>query len=145
MMDPIRVEAAVKTQPAYLAMPCRVEVTLTNQSAGPVVIVARLAVGYKDSTDRELYAEVFQRGTAQMVSKQARLYQRNPPGPQAYVSLEPGKSVFTTFDLFKWYKLPGPGSYDLVVSYKVDESLPNQPKDFVTGTYSSERVPFDVT
>ena len=143
-MKPLKVEATVKTQPARLSLPCSVEVTLTNQSSDPVLIVARLSVGYKDSTDRELFAEVFRRGTNDVVSKQARLYQRDPPRHDEYAHLDPGKSISTTFDLFHWYDLPGPGAYDLVVSYSVDES-PTLPEGLLTGTYSSDRVPLDVT
>lgn len=144
-MEPLRVEAIVKTQPAYLALPCTVEVTLTNQSSDPVLIVARLAVGYKDSTDRELFADVFQRGAGEVISKHVRLYQRSPPGSQDYVSLAPGQSISTTFDLFRWYRLPGPGEYDLVVSYRADDSPDGYPEGLLTGVHSSGRVPFDVT
>ena len=144
MMEPLRVEALVKTQPARRSMPCIVEVTLTNQSADSFLIVARLSVGYNDSTDRELFADVFRQGTDEVVSRHARLYQRDPPGHQDYLSLEPGKSISTTFDLFKWYKLPGSGAYDLVVSYSADEWLSNQREGLLIGTYSSNRIPFDV-
>jgi hypothetical protein len=125
-------------------MPCWIEVTLTNQSSDPVLINRRLSVGYRNSTDRELFVEVFRRGTDDLVSKQALLYQRDPPRQEDYVSLDPGKSISATFDLFEWYELPGPGDYDLVVSYSGDESLRNQPAGLLTGTYSSNRAPLDV-
>jgi hypothetical protein len=144
MMEAIRVEATVKTQPARFSMPCWVEVILTNQSSAPVLINGRLSVGYRNSINRELFAEVFRRGTDDVTSKDARLYQRDPPQQQDYVSLDPGKSISTTLDLFKWYDLPGPGDYDLVVSYSGDEFLRNQPEDSLAGIYSSDRVPLDV-
>ena len=144
MMEPLRVEATVKTQPARLSLPCLIEVTVMNQSAAPLLIIARLSVGYRNSTDRELFAEVFRRGTNDLVSKEARLYQRDPPRHDEYVELDPGKSISTTFDLFRWYDLPGPGAYDLVVSYSIDQSL-TLPQGLLTGTYSSDRVLFDVT
>lgn len=144
MMETLRLDATVKTQPARIALPCLVEVKLTNQSSDPVLINGRLSVGYRDSTDRELFVEVFRRGTDDLVSKPTLLYQRDPPRAEDYVSLDPGKSISTTFDLFEWYDLPGPGDYDLVASYNGDQSLRNQPAGLVTGTYSSDRVPLDV-
>ena len=140
----LRVEAVPETNPNQRSRPATVAVTLTNQQAEPVLINKRLAIGYRNSLDRELFAEVFPRGESDAVSKEARDYQRDAASPSDYVWLKRGESVFTTFDLFRWYTLPGPGEYDLVVNYRADDALGALPKGLLNGVHSSERVPFDV-
>lgn len=143
-MEPLRVEAVVKTNPNPRSMPASVEVRLTNQQTEPVLINKRLAVGYRNDLNRELFAEVFRRGGNEVIGEEARDYQRNRPQGADYVWLQPGESVSTSFDLFRWYRLPGPGGYDLVVSYRPDDAPGVKPEGLLAGVHSSERVPFDV-
>lgn len=143
-MGPLLVEAVLQTNPNPRSMPATVTVRLTNQQAEPVLINKRLAMGYRNDLNRELFAEVFARGGSEVLSKEERDYQRDRSPATDYVWLQPGESVSTSFDLFRWYTLPGPGEYDLIVNYRADDARGAQPEGLLTGVHSSERVPLDV-
>ncbi len=117
----------------------RVEVTVTNDSAAPVVVNARLAPGYRESSSRELFVEVFD-GDRQ-VAAQAMDYDRHPPERDDYVELAPRARLTTELDLPYWYRLPGPGDYELVAHYQADEPLALAVPGLVRGTFASARVP----
>ena len=53
----------------------------------------------------------------------------------------PAESLTTELDLPYWYRLPGPGDYELVVYYQADEPLALDVPGLVRGTHSSARVP----
>lgn len=144
MITPLLVEAVFETNLNQRTRPAIVVVKLTSQHAAPVLINKRLAIGYRNSLDRELFAEVFPRGGDEVISREARDYQRDAASPADYVWLQPGESVSTSFDLFRWYRVPGPGEYDLVVNYRADDARDAQPEGLLTGVHSSERVAFDV-
>jgi hypothetical protein len=110
-----------------------------------VLINRRLAVGYRDSHARELFAEVFKPGSSEIVSQPALLYKRDFSSPADYVWLVPGESVSTSFDLFEWYSLPSAGEFELIVCYQADEPLAPKPAELLLGTYCSERLAFSVT
>ena len=84
------------------------------------------------------------RGSGEVVSQKALLYQRNFSSPEDYVWLAPGQSIATSFDLFEWYSLPSTGEFELVVCYQADEPLAPKPDGLLAGTYCSERVAFNV-
>ena len=46
-----------------------------------------------------------------------------PPQRDDYVELAPHESLGTEIDLPYWYRLPGPGDYELVAYYQADEPL----------------------
>ena len=144
-METLDVNVRILTQPVRLSHPCEVEVRLTNRSPDAVLINRRLAVGYRDSVARELFVEVYKRGSDEVVSQKALLYQRNFSSPEDYVWLAPGQSIATSFDLFEWYSLPSAGEFELVVCYQADEPLAPKPAELLPGTYCSERVAFNVT
>jgi len=144
-METFDVEVRILTQPLRLSQPCKVELRLTNRSLDAVLVNRRLAVGYRDSVARELFVEVYKRGSGEVVSQKALLYQRNFSSPEDYVWLAPGQSIATSFDLFEWYSLPSAGEFELVVCYQGDEPLAPKPAELLPGTYCSERVPLKVT
>ena len=115
-----------------------VAVTITNDAPAPVVVNARLAPGYRDSSSRELFAEIFD-GERQ-VADQAMDYERHPPQRDDYVELAPDASLSTELDLLYWYRLPGPGDYELVVHYQADEPLALDVPNLLRGIHASERV-----
>lgn len=123
---------------------CPVYVRLLNVGGEPVVVCRRLAVGYRGSDGRELFADVFAPGTATVVSEMSKLYDRDPPALAEYGPLAPGEALETEFDLLRWYALPGPGAYELQVFYEADgEGTPPVP-GVVHGVHASARVPFDL-
>jgi hypothetical protein len=144
VMKTLRIDGKILDPSVSMSGPCWVEIQLTNKSPQPVRINRRLAVGYRHSQARELFLEVFKKDSAEVVSKQALLYERDFSPPDDYVWLAPEQSVSTSFDLFKWYSLPSPGEYELMVYYQADEPLAAKPADLLTGTHSSERVAFRV-
>jgi hypothetical protein len=144
-METLDLKVRIVTQPVHFSGPCRVEVRLTNQSPDAVLINKRLAVGYRDSAARELFAEVFKRESTEIVSQKALLYERAFSPPEDYVWLAPGQSVSTSFDLFEWYSLPTRGDFELIVYYQADEPLAAKPAGLLSGTYASERIALNVT
>ncbi|HEX6022764.1 MAG TPA: hypothetical protein VFZ00_12265 [Solirubrobacter sp.] len=121
--------------------PHRVEVAIVNDGPEPVTVNARLAPGYRDSSSRELFADVFD-GDRQ-VAVPALDYDRHPPQRDDYVELAPGEQLTTSFDLRYWYRVP-PGDYELVVYYQADEPLALDVPRLERGTHASERVPLSV-
>src|SRR5262245_38763353 len=94
-METLDTQVRVLTQPVRLSHSCKVEVRLTNRSLDAVLINRRLAVGYRDSVAREFFVEVYKRGSGEVVSQKALLYQRNFSSPEDYVWLAPGQSIAT--------------------------------------------------
>jgi len=121
-----------------------VHVRIRNDGEAPVRVARRLAVGYRDADGRELFAEVHPPGSDELVSRQTKLYDRDPAKPEEYVPLAPGEELATDFDLIRWYALPGPGSYELQVFYEGDGMLAPQVDGAARGIYASGRVPFDL-
>jgi hypothetical protein len=140
----LHVEADVQPNPVRLSEPCIVRVRLTNASDDPVRLNTRLAVGYRERDDREVFAEVYVPGTDEVVSRPAQLYQRDPAAAEDYTTLAPGESVNASFDLLNWYDLPGPGDYEVVVVYDSDSVPGAPPEDAPTGPVASPRIPFTV-
>jgi|1185.fasta_scaffold948025_2 hypothetical protein len=122
--------------------PGMVEVELTNAGDAPVVVNGRLAPGYRDSSSRELFADVFRAGTDEIAAADALDYDRHPPQRSDYVELAPGEALRDAFDLLDWYRLPGPGDYELVVHYEGDGPLALAVPGLARGTFSSPRVRF---
>jgi hypothetical protein len=141
----LQIKVRILTQLVRFSYPCKVEVQLTNRSINAVLINRRLAMGYRDSDARELFAEVFKRESDEVVSEEALLYNRDFSQTDDYVWLAAGQSVSTSFDLFEWYTLPGPGEYDLIVYYQADEPLAAKPANLLSGVYVSERIALSVT
>lgn len=144
VMKALQIDGNILNPAAPKSGPCMVEIRVTNKGPQPVRINRRLAVGYRNSQARELFLEVFKKGSTEVVSKQALLYERDFSPPDDYVWLAPEQSVSALFDLFKWYSLPSPGEYELMVHYQADEPLAAKPADLLTGTYSSGRVAFRI-
>ena len=84
-MKVLQIDVKILTQPVRLAGPCMIEVRITNRSGQPVVLNKRLAVGYKDSLSRELYFEVFETGSSEIVGRESLLYERPLSSPEDYV------------------------------------------------------------
>jgi hypothetical protein len=123
---------------------CPVDVRLRNAGDGPLVVCRRLAVGYRASDGRELFAEVYAPGSGEPVSRMTKIYDRDPPSPGDYGPLAPGEELATSFDLLRWYGVPGPGSYELEVFYEGDGEGTPDVEGVLPGIHGSERVAFDL-
>jgi hypothetical protein len=143
-MKVLQIDVKVLTQPVRLSGPCMIEVRITNKSHQSVVLNRRLSVGYKNSLSRELFIEVFEEGSNEVVSREGLLYERAFSSPDDYVRVEPEQSIGTSFNLFEWYKLRSPGQYELVVYYQADENLALKPAGLLEDIFSSERIPLTV-
>jgi hypothetical protein len=141
--DRLEVAAAVGER-ARWPTTCPVRVRLRNAGDEPLVVCRRLAVGYRASDGREVFADVFAPGSDVVVSEMSKLYDRDPPSLDDYGPLAPGEELETEFDLIRWYALPGPGTYELQVLYEADgEGTPPVP-GVVHGIHASPRVPFEL-
>lgn len=123
---------------------CRVDVRLRNAGSEPLIVCRRLAVGYRETDGRELFAEVYAPGSTELVSEMTKLYDRDPPAPSDYSPLAPGESLATSFDLLRWYAVPGPGSYELEVFYEGDGEGAPRVAGALPGVHASGRVAFEL-
>jgi hypothetical protein len=140
---PLQVTAAVGAG-ARWPTTCPVRVRIANRGDAPLVVCRRLSVGYRERDGRELFATVFAPGTDDVVSRESRLYDRDPPAETEYGPLGPGETLDTEFDLIRWYYLPGPGAYELEVGYEADGEGTPAVEGVVHGVHSSGRVLFDL-
>ena len=127
--------------------PCKVNVRISNISGAPILLNKRLKVGYRDSFDRELFVEVFNKGTNEIVSDHAAFYQRGPAMPQDYEYLEPNRAIVGSFDLCEWYYFPLTleGGFEMVVYYQADEPNPRGlPEGILRGIHASDRILFKI-
>jgi hypothetical protein len=121
---------------------CPVTVWLRNAGDAPLVVCRRLAPGYRETEGRELFADVHPPGSPEVVSRMKKLYDRDPPAPEDYVTLPPGQELASGFDLLRWYALPGPGAFELEVFYEGDGRGTPHVDGVLSGVHASPRVPF---
>ncbi|WP_086669199.1 hypothetical protein [Lentzea kentuckyensis] len=93
-----------------------IRVTLVNTGTSPVVVAGRLAIGYADSTDREIYAVLRDPHTGAEVGGRAQLYHRAPHSAADLWTLLPGQEIASVFHLDEWYSRPA-GDLELQVVY----------------------------
>lgn len=96
-----------------------IEVTLTNRGKSALVVNNRLAMGYSDSTERELYCEILGQNQRKYTAYQAfRVdYHRKSLNEKFFTKLQPGESLKKTFDLQFWYRLIHPDVYMVRLIY----------------------------
>jgi hypothetical protein len=141
-VSPLRVEAAL-AGPVARSGPAPVTVTVTNVSDAPVLVNRRLAPGYRDSTSRELWADVRDDGGAPAALSTID-YERDLPGPDDYGELAPGESVAGRFDLFHYARPQRPGRYEVTIVYQADEPVAGPPAGVVAGEHAAEPFALDV-
>ena len=129
---------------AALGQPCPVTVTVTNRGGEPVRVNKRLAVGYRDSAAREVFATVERAdppgGAPTLVTRD---YQRDDA--TEYGMLAPGESIQTEFDLWRWYRPTEAGTYRIVFHYQADEKHRGTPADVVAGVFDAAPVTLTAT
>ena len=84
--------------------------TLTNRGKSALVVNSRLAMGYPDSTERELYCEIQGQDQRKYTAYQAFTvdYHRKSLNEKFFTKLQPGESLRKTFDLQILYRLIQP-------------------------------------
>lgn len=136
----LALEVRLTEKSLHLGEACPVEITLRNVGKTRLLVNRRLAVGYNKSLSRELFADLVNLRTGKPTKIHEVDYDRDFPRPSDYSYLEPGESVFTSFDLFEWYAPVRAGSYQLTIHYQADEPLASPPGDVVRGVYSGDPV-----
>ena len=139
----LRISGSVEAGAAW-PHTCPVEVRLRNEGSEPLVVCRRLAIGYRESDGRELFADVHPPGSEEVVSRTKKIYDRDPPPPEDYVPLSPGKELTGSFDLLRWYALPGPGSYELEIFYEGDGRGAPAVEGILRGVHRSGRLTFQL-
>jgi hypothetical protein len=130
--------------PVARSGPAPVSVTITNVSEEPVLVNRRLAPGYRDSTSRELWADIVdERGAPAELSTID--YERDLPAPGDYGELAPGASIATEFDLFHYARPRQPGRYTVTIVYQADEAVADPPAGIVAGEHAADPIALDVT
>ena len=141
-MSPLRVEAAL-AGPVGRSGPAPVTVTVTNVSDAPVLVNRRLAPGYRDSTSRELWADI--RDATGAPAEVATIdYERDLPAPDDYGELAPDESISAGFDLFHYARPQHPGRYVVTIVYQADEAAADPPAGVVAGEHAAEPITLDV-
>ncbi|HST83815.1 MAG TPA: hypothetical protein VLL08_18925 [Kineosporiaceae bacterium] len=113
---PLTVRLSVDVTHDGVAKSDLVRVALINTSRFPVIVAGRLAIGYEDSSDREIYAVLHDRPTGEIVGGPAQLYHRAPHSADDLRTLDQGDQTSTEFNLDDWYTHPA-GDLDLQVVY----------------------------
>jgi hypothetical protein len=141
-MSPLRVEASL-VGPVARSGPAPVTVTVTNVSDAPVLVNRRLAPGYRDSSSRELWADVRDESGAPAAVSTID-YERELPAPEDYGELAPQESVAGEFDLFHYARPRSPGRYEVTVVYQADEAIARPPAGTVAGEHAADPIAFVV-
>jgi hypothetical protein len=142
-VSPLRVEAALDG-PVARSGPAPVSVTVTNVSDSPVLVNTRLAPGYRDSTSREVWADLRDE-TGAPASVATIDYERDFPAAGDYRELAPGESVTGGYDLFHYARPHRPGHYTVTVVYQGDEPVAKPPAGVVAGEHRAEPITVQVT
>ncbi len=142
-MSPLRVEARI-SGPVARSGPAPVSVTITNVSDEPVLVNRRLAPGYRDSTSRELWADILDEsgGPAEVSTID---YERDLPAAGDFGELAPAESIATEFDLFHYARPRRPGRYTVTIVYQADEAAAGPPAGIVAGEHAAAPIELDVT
>ena len=97
--------------------PTPTRIALVNCGEAAAVVNARLAMGYADSLDREVYLELERDGAAYRGWTSWMLdYRRKPLDANALRELAPREQVGSEIDLQEWYRLE-PGTYRVRAVY----------------------------
>jgi hypothetical protein len=144
MKPPIAIEVTIIDAPIKMGAPCLLKVVVRNTGDSAVTVNSRLAVGYKNSLARELFADL----TDAVTNKPTQMYEsdinRDFSKPGDYKVLQPGETVSTTFDLFEYYNPMKSGEYLLTISYQADEPLATVPETVLRGVFVSDPVKLNV-
>jgi hypothetical protein len=141
-VSPLRVEAAL-AGPVARSGPAPVTVTVTNVSDAPVLVNRRLAPGYRDSTSREVWADIRDE-TGAPAAVATIDYERDLPGADDYGELAPGESISGQFDLFHYARPQRPGRYTVTIVYQADEAAADPPDGVVVGEHAADPIAVDV-
>lgn len=141
-MSALRVEAELPG-PVDRSAPAPMTVTVTNVSDAPVLVNRRLTPGYRNSTSRELWADI--RDESGAPAQVATIdYERDLPSEGDYVELGAGESISGSFDLFHYTRPRSPGRYQVTIVYQADEAVAGPPEGVVPGEHAAEPLTVDV-
>jgi len=144
MKPPIAVEVTIIDPPVMMGKPCNLKVVVRNTGDSAVTVNSRLAVGYKNSLARELFAELTDAATNNPAPYYESDINRDFSGPGDYKVLQPGASVSTTFDLYEYYNPMKSGKYRLIISYQADEPLATVPESTMRGVFVSDPIELNI-
>lgn len=113
---PLAVQLSVDVTDDGVANNDLVRVALVNTGRSPVIVAGRMAIGYENSTDREIYAVLRNSLTGEDVGGPAQLYHRAPHSADDLQTLNVGDQISTVFNLDDWYTHPA-GELELQVVY----------------------------
>lgn len=134
--DMLELKVQLPDIPVYLNHPLPVKVTLFNKGDAPVLVNTRMSVGYPKSVSRELYADLKNLDTGNPAGFDPLDINRDFATAADYKLLNPLDSIFTTFDLLKYYPLKKSGNYELILHYQANEKMAKSPsgiwKDIVS-------------
>ncbi|MDH5181444.1 MAG: hypothetical protein OEY07_17405 [Gammaproteobacteria bacterium] len=134
------VTVTLDTLPGGLLKSDIVKVSLTNTGTTPRKVAARLAIGYEDSDEREIYAIIRDRATGNIVGKRSQLYDREPFHFSHAKELKPGETIHTEFHLLEWYVIPE-GNLEIRIVYDPEEAAKQYP-EITAHKLVSDFVPF---
>lgn len=122
------------------------QVTLTNNSAKSVKLISRMAMGYPDENNSELYVLITRPSTGEESGaeieelKELVDFHAAPVTDVDFKWLNPGETMMVTIDLKEWYDIPT-GDMELQVVYSGDHAA-GQDAELLRGAYRSNKIRF---
>ena len=119
---------------------CIIEIKLVNNGSEKITVNKRMAMGYKNSYEREIFVEIFDELGKEITDFPKNDYSRELAKENDYIQLKPGESITRRSDILEWYPLNISGKYWFKVQYQADEEMSNSPKNVVKGICSSNII-----
>lgn len=137
----LKLEATLEKDIVRLGEPCQIWIRLSSKGEKAQLVNRRMAIGYRDSVSREIFAEIIDFDTGKPARIDLADYNRDFSPVSDYVYLDPGQTISTSFDLLEWYPPVYEGTYKLVVYYQANEPLASAaPPNVVSGIYESNQL-----
>jgi hypothetical protein len=135
-------------QPARPAgAPIYAQVALVNRSQRAITVNGRLALGYADGLERELFFEVQDAETGRTIpvpDEQRVDSHVMPPGQDDFRALAPGASIGRDVDVSVHFPFSKPGRYRIVFHYENRHRGSEFGLDAYVGTVTAEPVVLEV-
>ena len=124
--------------------PIPINVIIKNSSKKAVLVNTRLAVGYKNSISRELFAIIEDKKSGKLAEYFEVDIDRDFSIASDYKWFKPNEEIKTVFDLKQYYPLSKAGTYSLILYYESNETHAKYPQDILKGVYESNVLFFNI-
>lgn len=117
--------------------PLNIRLVLTNVSEHPVLVNARMAVGFRDQISREIFFEIRGGVNEEVISLIPVDINREDAEKEDYQYLKAGENIEKELNLFQFYMPEASGELSITAFYQADEEAINRPENIVKGIIES--------